>query len=38
MRATVQADVPLFFPGVDLGWSVEGTAGAALERPEGSGG
>lgn len=31
MRATVHADVPLFFPGVDAGWSVDGTAGAALE-------
>ncbi|MDQ0788886.1 Flp pilus assembly protein TadG [Streptomyces sp. B3I8] len=38
MRATVHADVPLFFPGVDLGWSVDGTAGAALEGPEGSDG
>ncbi|MEU6219515.1 AAA family ATPase [Streptomyces sp. NPDC047022] len=31
MRATVQADVPLFFPGVDPGWRVDGSAGAALE-------
>jgi pilus assembly protein CpaE len=31
MRATVRADVPLFFPGVETGWKVDGTAGAALE-------
>ncbi|MEU1592968.1 AAA family ATPase [Streptomyces sp. NPDC005708] len=31
MRATVEADVPLFFPGVDPGWRVDGSAGAALE-------
>ncbi|MEU8591573.1 AAA family ATPase [Streptomyces sp. NPDC048664] len=31
MRATVQARVPLFFPGVDPGWRVTGSAGAALE-------
>ncbi|MFI9648655.1 CpaE family protein [Streptomyces sp. NPDC052040] len=31
MKATVRARVPLFFPGVDPGWQVEGTAGAALE-------
>ncbi|BBC33286.1 TadE-like protein [Streptomyces graminofaciens] len=31
MRARVSADVPLFFPGFDAGWSVDGEAGAALE-------
>jgi len=31
MKATVRADVPLFFPGVNPGWSVNGSAGAALE-------
>ncbi|MET7906695.1 AAA family ATPase [Streptomyces avermitilis] len=31
MKATVRADVPLFFPGVNPGWSVKGSAGAALE-------
>ncbi|MFJ8359019.1 CpaE family protein [Streptomyces sp. NPDC093984] len=31
MKATVKADVPLFFPGLNPGWRVEGTAGAALE-------
>ncbi|MET8410171.1 AAA family ATPase [Streptomyces sp. NPDC005195] len=31
MRATVDVDVPLFFPGFDAGWHVTGTAGAALE-------
>ncbi|MFF4209999.1 CpaE family protein [Streptomyces sp. NPDC001796] len=31
MKATVHADVPLFFPGVDPGWQVDGSAGAALE-------
>ncbi|GAA2320555.1 AAA family ATPase [Streptomyces kunmingensis] len=31
MRATVQVDVPLFFPGVNPGWSVTGEAGAASE-------
>ncbi|WP_306317801.1 MULTISPECIES: AAA family ATPase [unclassified Streptomyces] len=30
-RATVRVDVPLFFPGVDPGWSVTGEAGAATE-------
>ncbi|MYX23016.1 ParA family protein, partial [Streptomyces sp. SID8380] len=30
-RTTVQAKVPLFFPGVDGGWTVEGKAGAATE-------
>jgi pilus assembly protein CpaE len=31
MKATVVADVPLFFPGFDAGWHVQGSAGAALE-------
>lgn len=32
MKATVTADVPLFFPGFDPGWpDVQGEAGAALE-------
>lgn len=31
MRAEVQANVPLFFPGFDAGWTVNGEAGAALE-------
>ncbi|MFJ8820374.1 CpaE family protein [Streptomyces sp. NPDC102467] len=31
MKATVQVDVPLFFPGVNPGWSVKGEAGAASE-------
>ncbi|MCW8102408.1 AAA family ATPase [Streptomyces tauricus] len=31
MKATVTAQVPLFFPGFDAGWTVEGEAGAALE-------
>ncbi|MGW1253913.1 AAA family ATPase [Streptomyces sp. NPDC002513] len=31
MKATVRAQVPLFFPGVNPGWLVEGSAGAALE-------
>ncbi|GGY90887.1 AAA family ATPase [Streptomyces poonensis] len=32
MTASVEAEVPLFFPGFDPGWpSVEGRAGAALE-------
>ncbi|MFG2500288.1 CpaE family protein [Streptomyces sp. NPDC048441] len=30
-KAHVNADVPLFFPGVDAGWSVSGEAGAAKE-------
>ncbi|MGW5095038.1 AAA family ATPase [Streptomyces nodosus] len=34
MKATVTARVPLFFPGVNPGWSVRGTAGAALERTD----
>lgn len=37
MKATVRADVPLFFPGVDAGWQVEGNAGAALEGDGGDG-
>ncbi|MCX4905783.1 AAA family ATPase [Streptomyces sp. NBC_00878] len=31
MKATVEAEVPLFFPGFDAGWTVKGEAGAALE-------
>ncbi|MET7986342.1 MULTISPECIES: AAA family ATPase [unclassified Streptomyces] len=31
MKATVKVDVPLFFPGFDAGWHVNGSAGAALE-------
>ncbi|MGW1713037.1 AAA family ATPase [Streptomyces sp. NPDC002156] len=31
MRATVSAQVPLFFPGFDVNWTVNGEAGAALE-------
>ncbi|MEV1023821.1 AAA family ATPase [Streptomyces sp. NPDC050264] len=31
MKATVQVDVPLFFPGVNPGWRVTGEAGAASE-------
>ncbi|MGW0827436.1 AAA family ATPase [Streptomyces sp. NPDC002845] len=31
MMATVTAQVPLFFPGFDAGWEVQGEAGAALE-------
>ncbi|MFE9876332.1 CpaE family protein [Streptomyces sp. NPDC005784] len=35
MRATVDVDVPLFFPGFDAGFHVRGTAGAALEGDTG---
>ncbi|MFF2995855.1 CpaE family protein [Streptomyces sp. NPDC057950] len=35
MRATVDVDVPLFFPGFDAGWHVRGAAGAALEGDAG---
>ncbi|MET7701854.1 AAA family ATPase [Streptomyces sp. NPDC005485] len=35
MKATVTVDVPLFFPGFDAGWHVDGTAGAALEGDDG---
>ncbi|MYW64827.1 AAA family ATPase [Streptomyces sp. SID8379] len=34
-RATVTVDVPLFFPGVNPGWSVTGEAGAATEEDAG---
>ncbi|MEU6677373.1 AAA family ATPase [Streptomyces sp. NPDC046925] len=34
-KAHVDADVPLFFPGVDTGWSVSGEAGAAKEGEDG---
>ncbi|MGW3496961.1 AAA family ATPase [Streptomyces sp. NPDC001020] len=32
MKATVTAHVPLFFPGVNPGWRVDASAGAALEE------
>ncbi|WP_326785778.1 AAA family ATPase [Streptomyces sp. NBC_00151] len=35
MRATVDVDVPLFFPGFDAGFHVKGSAGAALEGDDG---
>jgi pilus assembly protein CpaE len=35
MKATVDVDVPLFFPGFDAGWHVDGNAGAALEGDNG---
>lgn len=35
MKATVKVDVPLFFPGFDAGWQVDGNAGAALEGDNG---
>ncbi|MFF0037368.1 CpaE family protein [Streptomyces mirabilis] len=35
MKATVKVDVPLFFPGFDAGWHVDGNAGAALEGNDG---
>ncbi|EPH40629.1 AAA family ATPase [Streptomyces aurantiacus] len=31
VEATVKVDVPLFFPGVETGWSVDAKAGAASE-------
>ncbi|MFE9763186.1 CpaE family protein [Streptomyces sp. NPDC005808] len=31
MTASVSVEVPLFFPGFDAGWTVNGEAGAALE-------
>jgi pilus assembly protein CpaE len=31
MKASVTAQVPLFFPGFDVNWTVDGEAGAALE-------
>jgi pilus assembly protein CpaE len=34
MKATVTAQVPLFFPGFDAGWEVQGEAGAALEEED----
>lgn len=33
-KARVEAQVPVFFPGVDAGWSVSGEAGAAKEGDE----
>ncbi|QIZ01914.1 CpaE family protein [Streptomyces sp. S1D4-11] len=35
MKATVKVDVPLFFPGFDAGFKVQGNAGAALEGNNG---
>ncbi|MFE2302062.1 CpaE family protein [Streptomyces sp. NPDC059445] len=35
MTATVDVDVPLFFPGFDAGFHVQGKAGAALEGDDG---
>ncbi|MFE2532305.1 CpaE family protein [Streptomyces sp. NPDC059371] len=35
MEATVEVDVPLFFPGFDAGFHVRGEAGAALEGDDG---
>ncbi|MFE6894221.1 CpaE family protein [Streptomyces sp. NPDC057694] len=34
MKATVDVQVPLFFPGVNPGWSVKGEAGAAAEKAQ----
>ncbi|MFJ4710913.1 CpaE family protein [Streptomyces sp. NPDC088785] len=34
MKATVEVEVPLFFPGVNPGWRVKGEAGAAEEKAE----
>ncbi|MDW4907664.1 AAA family ATPase [Streptomyces sp. ADMS] len=34
MKATVRVQVPLFFPGFDVNWTVDGEAGAALEGNE----
>ncbi|WP_371527509.1 AAA family ATPase [Streptomyces sp. NBC_01283] len=36
-KAHVDADVPLFFPGIDAGWNVSGEAGAAKEGEDGEG-
>ncbi|MFD7710613.1 CpaE family protein [Streptomyces sp. NPDC059785] len=33
-KATVTAQVPLFFPGFDAGWQVQGEAGAAVESED----
>ncbi|WP_329545742.1 AAA family ATPase [Streptomyces sp. NBC_01356] len=35
MQATVSVQVPLFFPGFDVNWTVQGEAGAALEGDDG---
>ncbi|MFE1951391.1 CpaE family protein [Streptomyces sp. NPDC059524] len=35
VHATVQVDVPLFFPGINPGWKVTGEAGAATEKAQG---
>ncbi|QEV19906.1 AAA family ATPase [Streptomyces alboniger] len=34
-KATVSVDVPVFFPGFDAGWHVDGKAGAAKEGDDG---
>ncbi|MFD9904981.1 CpaE family protein [Streptomyces sp. NPDC059063] len=34
MKATVDVEVPVFFPGVETGWTVEAEAGAADERAD----
>ncbi|MFJ7418572.1 AAA family ATPase [Streptomyces uncialis] len=34
-RASVSAEVPVFFPGVTTGWSVDASAGAAVEGDDG---
>ncbi|MVO83422.1 AAA family ATPase [Streptomyces sp. p1417] len=34
MKATVKVDVPLFFPGIETGWSVRAEAGAADETQD----
>ncbi|UDM01820.1 AAA family ATPase [Streptomyces longhuiensis] len=35
MKATVRLEVPVFFPGIDAGWTVKGEAGAAREDDQG---
>ena len=35
MTASVKVQVPLFFPGFDVNWTVKGKAGAALEGDDG---
>ncbi|WP_369215813.1 AAA family ATPase [Streptomyces flavofungini] len=37
-KARVSVDVPVFFPGFDAGWHVDGKAGAAKEGAEGGAG
>ncbi|MGX2994810.1 AAA family ATPase [Streptomyces sp. JNUCC 64] len=36
-RASVSAEVPVLFPGVDTGWAVDAEAGAAAEGEDGTG-